>query len=83
MVKEPLMCPSGELSYRLEPHDQFTCSLAPVPTADSGYGVGGVYPGWGGGWVPREGAIPGTQPWPDLRLIYGILTLDRFIRPFD
>ena len=50
-------------------------------------GGGGGVPGvvqTGGYW---RGTIPGTNPGPsprpDLRLIYGILAADRFIRPFD
>ena len=42
-------------------------------------GVPGV--GQLGGY--QEGCIPGTDPRPVLWLIYGILSIDRFILPFD
>ena len=45
----------------------------------------GVYPGWCGGWVPgwyTGYCHPGTQP-ARLRLIYGYLEINRFIRPFE
>ena len=49
----------------------------------SAVGVPGVVQA---GWVP-VGAIPGTnpamEPEADLRLIYGILQINWFIRPFD
>ena len=47
------------------------------------YPVGRGVPGvaWLGGY--QGGCIPGHQPEARLRLIYRILTLNRFIRPFD
>ena len=42
-----------------------------------------MYPGWVEQVGTGEGYIPGTSLRPDLRLIYGIMRLDWFIRPFD
>ena len=77
------MCSTSELLDGIEPHDHIYSAVVPgkrVPVA--AVLVGGVYPGWcrqvGTGRVHT-----GTQPTLDLRLIYGILRIYRFIRPFD
>ena len=62
MANVPLMWVPSELSYGLEPHDQFIPDLGPDHDRAVQCGWEGVYPGWGS-WVGYwEGSIPGTQP---------------------
>ena len=68
-VKEPLMEPSSELSYRLEPHGMFLLAAAPTMHVNGGTEAWEVYPGWCGTGGCRRGSIPGTQPRSTLRLI--------------
>ena len=73
--KEPLMWPGSELVDGLEPHGlilQWRQPRAyPATCTRVREGVPGVV-GLGGYW---EGGIPGTQPGPRLRLIYGIFKI--------
>ena len=62
------MCPSGELSDGSEPHGLFDLDRGSCSECVDDMGGEGVYPGWCSGWY-QEGAIPGTQQGPDLRLI--------------
>ena len=77
------MGPRSELSDGLEPHDHFYMPGTPAVRQYQSGGREVVYPGWCGRVGTGEGYIPGTQPRSDLRLIYGILGLNRFILPFD
>ena len=67
--KQPLICPSSELLYGLEPHD-YIYSAVPHRTE---HGVdcrgGGVYPGWCRLVGTGRGTIPGTVLSLDLTLI--------------
>ena len=81
--KQPLMRPSSDLSYGLEPHDHIypRDTAVPVDHVDDA-GSGGVPGVVRLGGYP-EGCIPGQSAKARLRLIYGIIDKIRFILPFD
>ena len=83
LLNVPLMCPSGELTDGLEPHDHIYLGcrtrMLYVDASGGSCGVPGVVQPVG----TREGYTGYYPAGPRLRLIYGYLRLIRFIRPFD
>ena len=82
-AKPPLIALVSELVDGLEPHDHIasavqTRAVTMVPVT----GVAGGVPGAVAGWVPG-GVYRALPSLASLRLIYGYLRNNWFIRPFD